>query len=109
MSIDSDPAVAFFLDADAYVETRGKAATGSGPAGLMGRQVAGKEFLDAYLTHGRASTLTAVVRTPDRADPLRQIVRSHPSGKDRSWDVRVVAEPEFLLAAAGPAPAARVL
>jgi glycosyltransferase involved in cell wall biosynthesis len=109
MSPDPTPAVAFFFDADAYVETRGKAASASGPAGLMGRQVAGKEFLDAYLTHGRGTTLTAVVRTPDRAEPLRQIVRSHPSGKDRSWDVRVVSEPEFLAAAVRSGPADRVL
>lgn len=98
---DSGPAVAVYFDPDGYTETFGKAAGGGGPAGLMGRQVAGKEFLDAYLAHGRWDTLTAVARTRERAAPLVQLCQKRP--------VAVVPEAEFLSAAAGLDSSARVL
>src|SRR5207249_4353078 len=47
--------ISLLYDDGGYVETvrpQPGAAPGS-PAGLMGRQVAGKEFLDAFLHHGR--------------------------------------------------------
>jgi hypothetical protein len=46
MSVRGDltPAVALIYDDDAYVEA------GGGASGQMGRQVAGRSFLDAYLT-----------------------------------------------------------
>jgi glycosyltransferase involved in cell wall biosynthesis len=110
MSPAPGPPAAIYFDPDAYVEVHGKGvAADGGPAGLMGRQVAGKEFLDAYLTHGRFDALTAVTRTRDRAEPLIQLVRTHPSSQARPRRLRIVPEPEFLAAFGGPDPAASVL
>ena len=51
------PRVALYYEDDAYVEKlRGGPTRPDGPAGLMGRQVAGKTFLDAYLRHASADT-----------------------------------------------------
>ncbi len=54
--VGSQTVVALFYDEDAYVEAGGAA------PGLMGRQVAGRSFLDAYLRHGTFSEMAAVVR-----------------------------------------------
>src|SRR5688500_7026943 len=72
---------AFLYDDDAYVETiaRPQRAKAGGPVGLMGRQVAGKEFLDAYLTHGRWTELVAMVRTRASADSLARLWQTHPA------------------------------
>jgi D-inositol-3-phosphate glycosyltransferase len=98
---DSGTAVALYFDPDGYTETFGTAAGGTGPAGLMGRQVAGKEFLDAYLAHGRWNTLTAVARTRERAGPLVQLCQKRP--------LMVVPEAEFLSAATKPDAPPQVL
>ena len=66
------PPVALYYDPDAYVERTGPPADprAGGARGLMGRHVAGREFLDAYLAHGTADALAAVVR-PTAAGPRR--------------------------------------
>jgi glycosyltransferase involved in cell wall biosynthesis len=51
-------------DDDAYVEAGGAA------LGLMGRQVAGRGFLEAYLAHGAFSELAAVAATRESAESL---------------------------------------
>ena len=80
MPPEPPPAVALWYDPDGYVETVAPRPPAEGGAvGLMGRQVAGREFLNAYLSHGRWDTLTAVVRTRDRADPLIELCKTHPS------------------------------
>src|SRR5436190_51776 len=58
--------VALLYDDSAYVEAQGQPRPGAGeaPVGLVGRQVAGREFLDAYLTHGAARVLTDLVTAP---------------------------------------------
>jgi hypothetical protein len=54
--------IALLYDDSAYVEVaRQTPAVAEAPAGLVGRLVAGREFLDAYLTHGDWEVLTAVV------------------------------------------------
>lgn len=100
---------ALFFDPDAYTEAHGRAGPPGGPLGLMGRQVAGKEFLDAYLSHARTDTLTAVVRSRDKADVLAQICRTHPSSAERPRRVAAFTEADFLTAATGPNPPASVL
>ena len=100
---------ALFFDPDAYTESHGRAAAPGGPLGLMGRQVAGKEFLDAYLSHARSDSLLAVVRSRERAEVLPQICRSHPSAAARPRRVTAMTEGDFLTAAAGPTPPAGVL
>src|SRR5581483_5233077 len=107
MTPDPVPDVALYFDPDAYVEQLGpppRPAAGA-PRGLMGRQVAGKEFLDAYLAHGRWDALTAVVRSRGRADPLVRLCRDHPSSRTRQRRLRVVEEAAFLAGGS----AARVL
>jgi glycosyltransferase involved in cell wall biosynthesis len=95
------PSVAIYFDPDGYVEVPSRATASPGaPRGIMGRQVAGKEFLDAYLTHGRWDALTAVVRSRQRADPLVSICQSHPSRRNRR--LRIVSEAEFLAASVTP-------
>jgi glycosyltransferase involved in cell wall biosynthesis len=71
--------IALLYDEDAYVEpppgTR-RAAPGR-PMGLMGRQVAGKEFLQAYLTHGHWTELVALVPASRSAVTLKRLWETH--------------------------------
>jgi len=96
------PPVALYYDPDAYVERTGPPPDprAGGARGLMGRQVAGREFLDAYLAHGTADALAAVVRDRRRAAPLLAACRAHPAARVRH--LRVVGEAAVL---AGDAPA----
>lgn len=91
------PGVAIYFDADGYVEQLGppRGKSGTGPIGLMGRQVAGKEFLDAYLSHGRGDALTAIVRAADRAKPLAQVFEQHPSARTKRRTLRVIPEAQL--------------
>jgi glycosyltransferase involved in cell wall biosynthesis len=93
------PNVALYFDADAYTEMHRRAGSVSGPAGLMGRQVAGKQFLDAYFTHGQWNQLTAVVRSNDRADPLMHMFREHPATCESTRQLWIRVESDFLTAA----------
>jgi glycosyltransferase involved in cell wall biosynthesis len=72
------PSVTLLYDDSAYVETVRPSSGGEGPAGLVGRQVAGHEFLDAYLTHGDWNELSAVVWNQASADSLAALCRQHP-------------------------------
>ena len=72
------PGVVLLYDSDAY-EERPAPAGRPGPLGLMGRQVAGRAFLDAYLGHGRFAELGALVATDDAAQSLIRTWRGHPS------------------------------
>lgn len=75
---------ALLYDNSAYLEPADRAApAGERPAGLMGRQVAGREFLDAYLTHGTFAELNAVVYNQASADSLVQVVQRHPHAAGR--------------------------
>ena len=74
------PPIALLYDDSAYTETLtlvqspGK----ERPVALVGRQVAGREFLDAYLTYGDYRELTAVVWTRTAAEIFAKTCRSHP-------------------------------
>lgn len=73
------PAVALLYDDSGYVEAvRPGRAGAEQPMGLVGRQVAGREFLDAYLHHGDYRQLTAVVWNPASAATLTRFCRQHP-------------------------------
>jgi glycosyltransferase involved in cell wall biosynthesis len=89
--------IGLVYDDDAYVERVG---IGAGPAGgaqgLMGRQVAGRAFLDALLTHGRWEHLVAVVRDGRSGATLKAYCQEHPSGRGRARRLRVVDERRFL-------------
>jgi glycosyltransferase involved in cell wall biosynthesis len=103
--------VALYFDPDAYVEQLGPLTRpeAGAPRGLMGRQVAGKEFLDAYLDHGRCDTLTAVVRSRNRAEPLVRLCQEHPSSRVRPRRLRIVEEVGFLASAGGAEASAGLL
>src|SRR4051794_13723132 len=69
-------------DDDGYVETPGRP-LGPGVvsrAGLIGRQVAGKEFLDALFAHGTWDQLVAVVRNQASTDTLARYFERHTGG-----------------------------
>src|SRR3954449_12334539 len=90
-------AVSLFYDDDAYVETfrgsPGRRREGR-PVGLMGRQVAGKEFLRACLEHGSWTELVALVRDPRSVESLKLLWR------EKSWRpqvrrLRIIGEGQF--------------
>jgi glycosyltransferase involved in cell wall biosynthesis len=102
--------IALYYDDSAYVETVAPPdqRVGEVPLGLMGRQVAGKEFLDAYLTHGAWSQLVVLARNQASNQSFMQLFRAHPAGQDPKRSVRLFDEQKFH-AAFFPQPAARLL
>jgi glycosyltransferase involved in cell wall biosynthesis len=96
--MDPGTRIALLYDDSAYVESvhRPRARTADGPAGLVGRQVAGREFLDAFLTHGTWDELTAVVYHHASADSLVRFCEQHPSSRSRRRRLRIVRMNAFL-------------
>jgi glycosyltransferase involved in cell wall biosynthesis len=87
--------VALLYDDSGYVETvRPGRGGGEQPMGLVGRQVAGREFLDAYLRHGDYRELTAVVWNPTSAATVSALCRQHP--RAAHVPLRVVEVDRFL-------------
>src|SRR3954470_16483018 len=86
------PRIALLYDDSAYVETLQRPAqvAPGAPQGLMGRQVAGKEFLDAYFRHGEWDDLEAVVYNPASAASLSQFARHHPGTPGRKRNIHLV-------------------
>jgi D-inositol-3-phosphate glycosyltransferase len=89
--------VALLYDDGAYVETlktpAGQAA--GGPMGLMGRQVAGKAFLEALLAHGRASQYVAVTLNAPSANSFANLCRTHPAPAVRNRRYQVADVQHF--------------
>lgn len=101
--------IALLYDDSAYRETLHIAPpVGETPAGLVGRQVAGHEFLDAFLSHGSWEELTAVVYNQANADSLLRYCQQHPSGPSRVRRLRSVPMDDFL-SSFFPVPPARLL
>jgi glycosyltransferase involved in cell wall biosynthesis len=96
MSGDLD-SIALLYDDSAYVEAtqRATSVAADAPAGLVGRQVAGREFLDAFLRHGSWNELTAVVYNQASADSLLRFCEQHPSSQTRQRALRVVRIAQF--------------
>src|SRR4051794_4762138 len=79
-------AIALVYDNDAYRETTRRPperSAGSRAGGLMGRQVAGKGFLEALLEHGRWSTLAALVANPQAAASIQEVWNGQSLEKSR--------------------------
>jgi glycosyltransferase involved in cell wall biosynthesis len=91
----NDNNVALLYDDDAFVETLRPTGAGGGPIGLMGRQVAGKEFLDTYLSHGSWDRLVAVVKARPRADSLVKMCKEHPSSAAKRRALKIVELGDF--------------
>jgi len=88
--------IALYYDDGAYREMLKRAPTRPGqPKGLMGRQVAGKEFLDAYLEHGHWESLLAVTPSDAAAASLLETCKTHPSSRTRQRKLRHVTEQRF--------------
>lgn len=94
LAMSSSLPIALLYDNDGYVEAL-PASTQDSNRGLMGRQVAGKEFLDAYLNHGSWNELVALVRNEQSADRLVRYCQEHPSTKRRPRQLRVLDEHRF--------------
>lgn len=88
---------ALLYDDGAYVEVTGNPDGGSpvAPAGIVGRQVAGREFLEAYLRHGTWSDLVAVVENAPSRRSLLQLFASHPAAQASGRSLRIVPEQRF--------------
>ena len=91
--------IAILYDDDGFVEPAGVAADPrEGAIGLMGRQVAGREFLNALLLHGQLSSLVGVVSSESSAETLKRFCFSHPSAQWRQrrlslvWEHRLIAD-----------------
>jgi glycosyltransferase involved in cell wall biosynthesis len=89
MAGTAQPKVGLFYHEDAYVESGGKA------MGLMGRQVAGQAFLEAYLRHGTFSELTAVLRHRGPPDSLVGLWRDHLATRTQPRTLRIIESGDF--------------
>ena len=90
--------IALVYDDDAYVELLERPTNRPPEAaqGLMGRQVAGREFLDAYFTHGRWQEMVALVFGESSRQTLIQFFRSHPAIiANNSRKLRIIARHLF--------------
>ena len=89
--------VAMLYDDDAYVEQPDRRRKQKKEnQGLWGRHVAGREFLDAYLTHGTWRELAALVRSRGSKKSLVQFCKDHPSSTTQSRRLRIFQERNFL-------------
>lgn len=88
--------IAMLYDDDAYVELPDRSQAASSSRGLWGRHVAGKEFLDAYLTYGNWSELVALVRNSPSRQSIIDYCRRHPSSAERPRRLQIVPERDFL-------------
>jgi glycosyltransferase involved in cell wall biosynthesis len=89
--------LALLYDDDGYVEVPGQPPRGpaGNRTGLMGRQVAGKEFLDALFRHGSWTALHALVRNQASARSFLRYCQAHLDGPARRRTARVVDERRF--------------
>jgi len=89
--------IGLFYDDDAYVEPVSvrDGSSGDRAAGLVGRQVAGRSFFDAYLEHGTWDELAVLVRLLGSARSLERFCREHPSSRSRRRRLRIFEERNF--------------
>jgi glycosyltransferase involved in cell wall biosynthesis len=100
MTTISTPAsdyLALLYDADAYEEVlrRAPEQAAGGAMGLMGRQVAGRAFLEAYLTHGTRTQLTAVVTGSESSESLTRCWKNHAASHSGRWSLALVEQHRF--------------
>ena len=89
--------IAIQYDESSYLERLERAArvSAGSPIGLMGRQVAGKAFLEAYLHYGNWTKLVALVRSRSAGESLVRFCREHPSSRRKKRRLQVVEERDF--------------
>ncbi|MBX6315758.1 MAG: hypothetical protein IRY99_23010, partial [Isosphaeraceae bacterium] len=89
--------IGLFYDDSAYVEpaqVRPNAPLNAAQ-GLMGRHVAGKEFLDAYWSFGDWKELVALVNKSASAQSIRAYSQSHPVSRFQERHLQIVEEQNF--------------
>jgi glycosyltransferase involved in cell wall biosynthesis len=89
--------IGVFYDDDAYVEL---SAPDPSPqtdraAGLVGRHVAGRSFLDAFLEHGTWTDLTVLVRHRSAAQSFERFCREHRSSLSKTRRLWFFEECQF--------------
>ncbi len=84
-------------DDDGYVETPGQPLGAGTPTriGLLGRQVAGQEFLSALYAHGTWEQLVALVRNQGSADTLTRDFARRSAGAGRPRQLLMVPDESF--------------
>ncbi len=89
--------IGLYYDDDAYVEmtTRLAQPASDRASGLMGRQVAGRSFFEAYLTHGDWSELAVLASNRGASASIEQFCRAHPSTRPESRRIRIFQERLF--------------
>src|SRR5256885_1464641 len=88
--------IALIYDDQGYKETPvGTQRTDGGPFGLMGRQVAGKEFLEAFLAHGRWKELVGLVANVSSANSLTAFWQSLPAAQIQGRTLRRIGLNDF--------------
>ncbi|MBX9627066.1 MAG: glycosyltransferase family 4 protein [Gemmataceae bacterium] len=102
-------ALGLLYDDDGYVEVAGRPLGGDATrAGLLGRQVAGQEFLGALFAHGTWEQLVALVRNQVSADTLGRYFARRTAADPRTRGLRLVPDEAFP-DAFHPDPPARVV
>jgi glycosyltransferase involved in cell wall biosynthesis len=88
---------ALYYDQSGYVETTRASTSGTDqrPAGLMGREVAGKEFLDAWLRHGTWTEMSALITSESARTSLARFCQEHPSSVDHCRRLRFFETARF--------------
>jgi len=89
--------IGLFYDDDAYVEPTavGDGSGGDRAAGLVGRQVAGRSFFDAYLAYGTWTEMAVLVRQRGTARSVERFCREHPSSQSKTRRLRIFEERHF--------------
>ncbi len=85
MARDGEPVIALIYDDDAYVES----------AGLLGRRVAGRTFLEAYLAHGRFNELATLIRKRSSTATMIETWRNRPADGGPERSLRIVEQCSF--------------
>jgi glycosyltransferase involved in cell wall biosynthesis len=97
--------VALLYHYDGYKEAVPGSVRDGSPYGLMGRQVAGKEFLDAFVAHGRWTELVGLVLDKDSADSLTAYWKSLPAAQTQGRSLRLIDWTNFHRQFLGQPPA----
>src|SRR6516225_7741615 len=88
--------VALIYDDEGYKETPvGVQRGGDAPIGLMGRQVAGKEFLEAFLAHGQWKELIGLVSNQPSINSLTAYWKSLPQAHTQGRLLRLIGQGHF--------------
>ena len=88
--------IAMLYDDDAYVEAPDRPNGKQQGRGLWGRHVAGREFLDAYMSHGTWDEVVALVRNRPSRQSIVDFCHAHPSSTHRTRTLKIVQERDFL-------------